>query len=200
MKIVRRISSRLRSVGRRWLGDLYRAGALWQARANGGRLTIPGSCRLSTPLRCNGAGQVVLGENVNLGFRLAPMFGDGSVLLQARSEDARISIGSGTTTSNNVAVIAQVSIEIGTRCRIGDQVVIYDCDFHEISPETRDASNGATEAVRIGDNVWLGSRVMILKGVEIGDHCVIAAGAVVTGAIPARSVAAGNPARVVRSI
>ena len=163
-------------------------------------MVIPASCCLEVPLKCNGAGQVLLGEGVSLGFRMAPRFGDGSILLQARTAEASISIGRQTHTSNNLSIIALSQISIGENCRIGDQVVIYDCDFHEVNPETRNASAGELLPVRIGDHVWLGSRVMILKGVTIGDHSVVAAGSVVTSSIPARSIAAGTPARVLRGI
>ncbi len=54
--------------------------------------------------------------------------------------------------------------------------------------------------VRIGNNVWIGSRVMVLKGASIGDNSVIAAMSVVTSAIPANCVAAGVPAKVIRKI
>lgn len=54
--------------------------------------------------------------------------------------------------------------------------------------------------VTIGNNVWLGSRVMILKGVSIGDNSVIGASSVVTKPIPANCIAAGNPAKIIRYI
>ena len=52
--------------------------------------------------------------------------------------------------------------------------------------------------ISVGDDVWIGSHVVVLDGVDIGDHCIIGAGAVVTKDIPAWSVAVGNPARVIR--
>jgi acetyltransferase-like isoleucine patch superfamily enzyme len=51
--------------------------------------------------------------------------------------------------------------------------------------------------VVIGDDVWLGARVMVVAGVEIGDGCIIGASSVVTRSIPAGSIAVGNPARIV---
>jgi maltose O-acetyltransferase len=59
---------------------------------------------------------------------------------------------------------------------------------------------GTIKPVSIGNNVWIGSRVMILKGASIGDNSVIAAMSVVTSAIPANCVAAGVPAKVIRKI
>lgn len=52
--------------------------------------------------------------------------------------------------------------------------------------------------IRVGDDVWLGANVVVLPGVEIGDHSIIAAGAIVTRSIPEYSIAGGNPARVIR--
>ena len=51
--------------------------------------------------------------------------------------------------------------------------------------------------VVVGDDVWLGARVMVVAGVEIGDGCIIGASSVVTRSLPAGSIAVGNPARVI---
>lgn len=52
----------------------------------------------------------------------------------------------------------------------------------------------------VGDNVWIGNRAIVLPGVTIGDGAVVGAGSVVTRDVPARTVVAGNPARVVREL
>lgn len=56
----------------------------------------------------------------------------------------------------------------------------------------------AARPVRIGNDVWIGTRAIILPGVQIGDHCIIAARAVVTKDVPDRAIVGGNPARIIR--
>lgn len=64
---------------------------------------------------------------------------------------------------------------------------------------THDRTRGLYLHTRIGANCFIGGRSLILPGVEIGDNCVIGAGAVVTKPVPPRSIVAGNPARIIRS-
>lgn len=69
----------------------------------------------------------------------------------------------------------------------------------EVSVLTHDFVNNCFTDTRIGDNCFIGGRAVILPGVTIGDHCVIGAGSVVMSDIPSNTVAAGNPARLVRT-
>jgi maltose O-acetyltransferase len=131
---------------------------------------------------------------------MAPMLGSGALLIQPRNPDALIEIGKNNCFSNNITLCANEKISIGHGCQIGDQVAIYDCDFHEIDPTTRHLSFGPTCPVVIGNNVWLGSRVIILKGVTIGDNTIIGAMSTVTKSIPSNCVAAGIPAHIIRNI
>jgi exopolysaccharide acyltransferase PssR len=64
---------------------------------------------------------------------------------------------------------------------------------------THDRTRGLYVDTRIGKNCFIGGSSLILPGVEVGDNCVVGAGSVVTKSVPARSVVAGNPARVLRS-
>ena len=64
---------------------------------------------------------------------------------------------------------------------------------------THDRTRGLYLHTRIGRNCFIGGRALILPGVEIGDGCVVGAGAVVTKSVPAGSIVAGNPARVIRT-
>lgn len=62
-----------------------------------------------------------------------------------------------------------------------------------------DMSRALSTDTYIGKNCFIGARAIILPGVRIGDHCIVAAGAVVTQDVPARSIIGGNPARILRS-
>ncbi|TSA41539.1 MAG: acyltransferase [Verrucomicrobiales bacterium] len=134
------------------------------------------------------------------GYRKSHRFGSGEILLQARSCDAEVIIGRQTIFNNNSGVCATKSIRIGERCLIGDSVMIVDSDFHEINPASRHSSAGPSESVVIGNNVWIGSRAVILKGVTIGDNSVIGAMSLVTDNIPPNCIVAGVPAKVIRQI
>lgn len=137
---------------------------------------------------------------MKLGYRPAPRFGNGEILLQARSKNSLIRIGAGCSTSNNLSIICRQAVEIGERALIGDCVSIFDSDFHPINPLTRWEGNDEPQPVSIGRNVWLGSRVLVLKGVSIGDNTVVAAGSIVTKSLPANVIAGGVPAKVLREL
>lgn len=109
-------------------------------------------------------------------------------------EGGALTIGHDSFINDGVSICATRSIAIGAHVKIGDMVYIYDTDFHAISP----GQPVRHEPVVIGNNVWIGSNAMVMPGANIGDHSVIAAGSIVTGTIPPKSLAAGTPARVIR--
>lgn len=78
-------------------------------------------------------------------------------------------------------------------------VAIYTAG-HPVYPDTRNTTYEYGKEVRIGNNVWIGGNTVICPGVTIGDCCVIGAGSVVTNDIPAWTIAAGNPCRMIRTI
>ncbi len=89
-------------------------------------------------------------------------------------------------------------IEIGDDVMIGPGVSLI-TSGHPLDPAER--RRGITSApIRVGRNVWIGASAMILQGVTIGDDAVVAAGAVVTRDVPARTVVAGVPAAVIKTI
>ena len=173
--------------------------SLWRLERIG-RITKDGRVKLNVPLMCDGAGRVILGSNVKVGFREAALFGDGMVRLQARSADALITVGPGTSFSNNVQVIAQKCVTIGANCLIGDAALIVDSDFHNLNAEGRHRDSGLAADVVLEDNIFVGSRAIIMKGVTIGKDSVIGAGSVVVSSIPSGVIAGGNPAKVLRPL
>jgi acetyltransferase-like isoleucine patch superfamily enzyme len=175
------------------------AWCLWLSSRKG-TVSKEGTVRLNVPLSCDGLGHVTIGANVGIGYRPAPMIGDGMVKLQARSPESRIIIGGGTKFSNNVQVIAEKRITIGSRCLIGDAVLIMDSDGHALAAHERHDASPATDEIFIEDIVFIGSRVIILKGVTIGKDSVVGAGSVVIRSIPSGVIAAGNPAKVIRTL
>jgi carbonic anhydrase/acetyltransferase-like protein (isoleucine patch superfamily) len=173
--------------------------ATWPQRWSG-RLVLGRHVRLFAPLRCDGEGTVHVGDRTKLGWHQAPRCGRGEVLLQARPKDAVIRIGENCAFSNNVSIIAVQSVEIGPACLIGDLVSIIDSDFHGIAPDQRRSGPIQTAPVKLERNVWLGSRVIVQKGVTIGANSIVAPNAVVTSFIPPDSIAAGIPAKVIKSL
>ena len=108
---------------------------------------------------------------------------------------AELSIGKGTYLNRNTTVVCHDHVTIGRGCAISWDVVITDSDEHDWPGLPR-----ADAPVVIEDNVWIGCRAIILKGVTIGTGAVVAAGAIVTRDVPPRALVAGQPARVVRRL
>jgi len=94
-----------------------------------------------------------------------------------------------------VSIGSTQKIVIGNNVRIGNNTMIMDTDWHWDDPRT-----GPNAPVEICDNVWLGINVTVTKGVTIGENTFVAAGSIVTKSLPPNVIAAGIPARVVRSL
>lgn len=130
-----------------------------------------------------GHGTLDLGRRVRLYRR---------VRLELHEPGAVVRIGDRTFLNRETFIRCAQRVEIGADCAISWGVTIADNDDHEINGER------PVSPVRIGDHVWIGQRATILKGVEIGDGAIVAAGAVVTRDVPPRAVVGGIPARVIR--
>ncbi len=153
------------------------------------------------PILFVGPGEVALGEGVQFGWRNSPFFYSGYCHVEVSNAAARIEVGDRTEFNNNLMLKSEgEGIRIGKDCLFGAEVQIFDSDFHQLDPSRRVGGVPRTAAVEIGDNVFAGMGVKILKGVTIGSDSVIGAGAVVTKSIPAGVIAAGNPARVIREL
>ena len=110
---------------------------------------------------------------------------------------AHVHFGSHVYANFNLTLVDDGHIYVGDRTLIGPNVTVATAN-HPLEPELRSRGLQYNRDVVIGENVWIGSGVMIVPGVKIGDNAVIGAGSVVTHDIPANVLAAGNPCRVIR--
>lgn len=113
-------------------------------------------------------------------------------------ERGSITIGDYVLISPGTRISAAEQIHIGDSVMMANGVYITDSDWHGIYDRT--APPREVTPVTIGDNVWLGDRCTVLKGVTIGENSIVAANAVVTRDVPANVVVAGNPATVVKHL
>lgn len=106
-----------------------------------------------------------------------------------------ITLGKGVVIGVNVSIGAHSKVQIGDRVRISRDVMIETAglDFSALTPPYMRKSS----PIVIGHGVWVGARTMVLAGMTIGVHCVVAAGGVVTKNVPPYSLVGGIPARVI---
>ncbi|MBR1609202.1 MAG: acyltransferase [Kiritimatiellae bacterium] len=147
---------------------------------------FPG-CRIGYKLRRCAARRLLRSCGRNVIVKNRCYFGDGS----------RLSVGNDSQLGQNSRL--QGRIDIGNDCVMGPDVVIMATSHgYDRSDIPVRLQGGWEKPVRIGNDVWIGTRAVILPGCEIGDHCIVAAGAVVTKSFPPFSIVAGVPARVVK--
>lgn len=178
MRAVKEISARAAgAVGFARASALFRMhGVLYE-----GRPKIAGM----TPLvSCHGA--MVVGHSLFIRsdqFRVQLSVGPGATLR----------LGDHVFINQGVNVFAAESTVIGDHVLLADLAAIYDTNFHAVSP----GRPKRVAPVVIEDNVWIGRAAIVLPGVTVGRHSVVAAGALVTRSVPPRSIVAGNPAKVI---
>jgi maltose O-acetyltransferase len=161
---------------------------------------VEGVPRLIVPVLLAGAGSIRFGSEVTIGWEQSPGFLSGYTYIEARHPDSLVEIGERTHLNNGITLISEgPGISIGRRCLIGPGVHIYDSDFHALEASKRETEPPLRAAVTIGDEVFIGSGAMLLKGVRVGAGSVVGAGAVVTSDVPDGAVVAGSPARAVGS-
>lgn len=123
-----------------------------------------------------------------------------STIFQSNFQVSRLAIDKEATLSigencfmNSVIIAASEYIEIGNNCQFAPFVHLMDSDFHDLYDRSL---KGKSSPILIGNNVQVGAKVTILKGVKIGDNAVILPGAVVTKDVPAGAKVAGIPAKI----
>lgn len=144
----------------------------------------------------------VFGNHIHLGNFAHIICASDSVVRLTTWKDKQgggeIRIGDYCLISPGVRISSLRSIHIGDNAMLAANVVISDSDWHGIYNRIRPFR--CSKPVVLKNNVWLGERVIVTKGVTIGENAVIGAGSVVTRDIPDNVIAAGNPARVIKSI
>ena len=174
---------------------------IWKYRALSSCTRLSGRPVTLQPVMFLGPGAIVLGEGVQFGWKRSPFFYTGYCHVEAGTLDARVEVGDRTEFNNNLMIKSEgPGVTVGRDGLFGPNVEIFDTDFHAVAPGERHHGEARRTAVRIGDNVFVGMSVKILKGVVIGADAVIGAGSVVTSSIPGGVIAAGNPARVIRDL
>ena len=122
------------------------------------------------------------------------------VTIKAIRPNSKIKIGNNVGMSG-VSISCLNQINIGNNTLLGSGCVITDNDAHGIHPDLRNSPDHiSTSPVVVGENVFIGARAIVLKGVSIGNGAVIGAGAVVTRDVEAMSIVAGNPAKKVGDV
>lgn len=149
-----------------------------------------------------GGKYISLGDRVTLGkgavFAVYPTFG-GKQNPLLTDEAGGIHIGNGTSANRDLTIYCAHRVEIGQNVLMGSGILITDND-HGTDPTLPDYASQplAAAPVRIGDGCWIGERASVLSGVTVGEHSIVAAGAVVTHDVPPYSIVAGVPAKVIK--
>jgi acetyltransferase-like isoleucine patch superfamily enzyme len=136
-------------------------------------------------------GRIVLGSRVRLNSNWAPVE-------LVSGPHGLIDIGDGVFINYGSMISAHQRVRIGSNVMLGNFCIVADTEIPGIGEPTGRPSI-EPRAVEIGDGAWLAARVTVLPGARIGAGAVIAAGSVVAGDIPARNVAGGIPARILRA-
>jgi maltose O-acetyltransferase len=111
-----------------------------------------------------------------------------------------VNIGSNCAINHDVFLLGRVGISIGNDVVLSARCMLLDAGLDlQASHGLRDQDHVGAP-ITIGDGAWIGAGAIILPGVTIGEHSIVGAGSLVRKDVPARTIAAGNPARVIRAI
>jgi len=123
---------------------------------------------------------------------------DGVIRL-VRGEGGVIRIGPHTTFNQvGLSMHEASTITFGADCMLSTDIHMDPSDMHPIFDRTTGERLNPPQSIEVGDHVWLGARVLVLKGARIGSGTVVGAGSMVAGVLPPNVLAVGSPAKVVR--
>lgn len=155
-------------------------------------IEIGKGCRISnTLIRVRGNGhRITLGENCS--------YQGGNLWVE--DDHCVLKIGDGTTVVEAAIGVTEPGskIEIGPECMFAHGIELRSGDSHSIINSSNGERINYAKDIRIGKHVWLAADVMVLKGVEIGDECVVASRSLVTKSFSANSLIGGSPAVLLR--
>jgi maltose O-acetyltransferase len=173
----------------RYFWHLKKLGIQWQLR---NAQNIGKEIELTGPVIIQNAGTIEIGNQVKFDSKwFKPIY------ISLSHPGAKLIIENNAYINYGTEISLVSEVVIGAYSLISIDCLIYDTDWHRIDGLNQDAPVAPT---RIGRGVWLGARVVVLKGVTIGDNTVVAANSVVTKDLPNNVLAGGNPARVIRPI
>lgn len=144
-------------------------------------------------------GHIKIGKNVLLDYRVeGHTYKTG---LFAYYKHSSIILGDRCRLSGAV-IFCRRKVVLGNDCRLAPGVILMDNNSHAVSFNSSDRQSGNVDEapVILGNNVWIGLRSIVLKGVTIGDNSIIAAGSVVTKDVPSNCIVGGNPAKFLKNI
>ena len=147
---------------------------------------------LSNSIIFKGAKLLRFPKNISIGeYSIVKSFAE----ICACNQNASIQIGDRSTIGNYTFIYASEKISIGNDCMIAPFVYIVDSNHKMTAGIRMNLQDNETKPIRIGDDVWIGAKAVILSGVDIGDGAIISAGSVVTENVMPNSIVGGVPAK-----
>jgi acetyltransferase-like isoleucine patch superfamily enzyme len=140
--------------------------------------------------------ELEVGRKGTIDFGRFVWIGDGTKI---RCHEGRVEIGQKTVMGQECTISAYQRVRIGEQCVIADRAMFIDFDHGVVEVERPIRLQGIYKRdVIVGSNVWIGYGACILRGVSVGDNSIVGTNCVVTKDVPANSIVAGIPARIIR--
>jgi acetyltransferase-like isoleucine patch superfamily enzyme len=163
---------------------------LWLKLRWRGRLQTDGLCFV-----CRGV-TFEIGQDATVSLGRWSWLGQGCKI---RAHEGRVSIGAKSVLGQDCTISAYQHVSIGRECIVADRVMMIDFDHGVVEVERPIREQGIYKRdVRVGHNVWIGYGACLLRGVSVGNNCVIGTNSVVNKDVVDDAVVAGIPARVLR--